>query len=383
MKQVIHLVAGFLKRTDWLLLLLCLSLSSVSTLLLVSLAQSGTLGEGALRTVVVQSAMMTCGVAAALILSRIDYREMARLWKVHSAIAYFLCVLCFTPLGVQRSDLIDDRAWLQVPLINFTFQPSELLKISFVLTFAYHLAKLRENQSLNRPKDLALLCLHGLLPVAVIHLQGDDGTALVLAVMFAFMLFAAGLSWKYILPVLAMVPPAAWVAWTFLLDSDKRSRVLAIFNPEVAGENVVWQQERGRIAIGSGGLWGKGIFMESGQFQLVPEVHNDFIFSFIGEAVGFIGCMAVLGVLLFICLRILWDGLHASDDLGRFVCVGIFAMLAAQIVINVGMCLSLFPVVGVTLPFLSAGGTSQGTLYLGIGLVLSVTSASQRNLFFD
>ena len=180
-----------------------------------------------------------------------------------------------------------------------------------------------------------------------------------------------------------MVPPAAWVAWTFLLDSDKRSRVLAIFNPEVAGENVVWQQERGRIAIGSGGLWGKGIFMESGQFQLVPEVHNDFIFSFIGEAVGFIGCMAVLGVLLFICLRILWDGLHASDDLGRFVCVGIFAMLAAQIVINVGMCLSLFPVVGVTLPFLSAGGTSQGTLYLGIGLVLSVTSASQRNLFFD
>ena len=153
---------------------------------------------------------------------------------------------------------------------------------------------------MNRPIQLLLLLLHGLLPVAIIHLQGDDGTALVMAVIFAAMLFTAGLSWKYILPVAAMIPPAAIVAWNFLLDDDKKNRILAVIDPTLVEAADSWQQQRGLISIGNGGLWGNGVFMETGQFRYVPEVYNDFIFTYIGETVGFIGCLAVLLVLAFL-----------------------------------------------------------------------------------
>lgn len=366
-----------IRETDWFLLLCCMGLSAFSILLLVSLKLSDSGPDT--RALLTQGAMLACGVVAAMILSRIDYHSMAKLWKLHSLVSYGLCLLVFTPLGTQRSEFIDDRAWLQIG--GFGFQPSELLKISFILTYAYHLYQVREE--LNRPKNLLLLCIHGVLPAMIIHFQGDDGTALVLGLMFLMMLFAAGLSWRYIIPAGLMIPPAAAGAWFFLLDDDKRQRIMAILNPELASESILYQQTMGRNAIGNGGLWGNGIFIESGQFRLVPEVHNDFIFSFIGETVGFVGCMAVLGVLLTICLKILSDGMRAADELGKLICVGVFAMIGVQTAINVGMNLSIFPVVGVTLPFLSAGGTSQGTLYLGIGLVLSVYLGSRKNLFFD
>ena len=166
------------------------------------------------------------------------------------------------------------------------------------------------------------------------------------------------------------------------LDDDKKSRILAIINPEMVSEAITWQQDRGLIAIGNGGLWGNGIFMETGQFRYVPEVYNDFIFTYIGETVGFIGCIAVLAVLAFICIRILYNGLHACDEMGKYICVGVFALIGIQIIINIGMCLKLLPVIGVTLPFLSAGGTSTGTLYLAIGVVLSVHMHSGKDLLF-
>ena len=139
---------------------------------------------------------------------------------------------------------------------------------------------------------------------------------------------------------------------------------------------------KGIIAIGNGGLWGNGIFMESGQFRYVPEVYNDFIFTYIGEAVGFIGSVAVLVALAFLCIKILCNGLRAADDMGKYICVGVFGMIAVQIIINIGMCLGLLPVIGVTLPFLSAGGTSTGTLYLAIGVVLSVYMHSGKDMLF-
>lgn len=360
-----------------MLMLCCFSLSSFSALLIYSLYKNGEIGR--LNTVLVQPAMALCGIVAAIILSKIDYHMMARLWKWHSVLCYGLALLVF-PFGIQRVDWVDDKAWLPIPFTSISFQPSELLKISFIITFAYHLSKVKDQ--LNRPKQLLLLCIHGAIPCGLIHLQGDDGTVLVMAVIFASMLFVAGLSWKYIVPVLAMIPPAAVVLWNFFLDDDKKNRILAIIRPELVDSAITWQQDRGLISIGNGGLWGNGIFMETGQFRYVPEVYNDFIFTYIGETVGFIGCIAVLAALAFLCIRILHNALHALDDLGKFICVGVFAMMAIQIIINIGMCLGVLPVIGVTLPFLSAGGTSTGTLYLGIGVVLSVYMHSGKDMLF-
>ena len=377
MKTVFSAIGRYIKETDWMLMLCCFSLSSFSTLLIYSLYKKGEIGP--VNKVLVQPEMALCGIVAAIILSKIDYHMMARLWKWHSVLCYGLALLVF-PFGIQRVDWVDDKAWLPIPFTSISFQPSELLKISFIITFAYHLSKVKDQ--LNRPKQLLLLCIHGAIPCGLIHLQGDDGTVLVMAVIFASMLFVAGLSWKYIVPVLVMIPPAAVVLWNFFLDDDKKNRILAIIRPELVDSAITWQQDRGLISIGNGGLWGNGIFMETGQFRYVPEVYNDFIFTYIGETVGFIGCIAVLAALAFLCIRILHNALHALDDLGKFICVGVFAMMAIQIIINIGMCLGVLPVIGVTLPFLSAGGTSTGTLYLGIGVVLSVYMHSGKDMLF-
>ena len=131
--------------------------------------------------------------------------------------------------------------------------------------------------------------------------------------------------------------------------SPPRSRILAVIDPTLVEAADSWQQQRGLISIGNGGLWGNGVFMETGQFRYVPEVYNDFIFTYIGETVGFIGCLAVLLVLAFLCIRILSNGLRAPDDLGKYICVGVFAMIGIQIIINIGMCLGMMPVIGVVL----------------------------------
>ena len=370
----------YIKETDRLLLATCAALSCVSVTLLLGLTRNGVLGSNhSLKMQIVASVL---GIGAAIVISKIDYHTMAELWKLHQPIAYGLVLLTFTSMGVQVSEYIDDRNWLDIPGLP-QFQPSELLKISFILTFAYHLSKVKDE--LNDWKTLAIVCMHGLVPVMLVHFQGDDGTAVIMLIIVAGMMFAAGLSWKYILPIVAAIPPGIAVLWMFLLDNDKKGRILALISPDSLSaadrSKYLWQQMKGEIAIGNGGVWGKGIFAENGQFQFVPEVHNDFIFSYIGEALGFIGCIGVLILLLLLCLSMIRNAKNATDDLGRYICVGVFSMFAAQIAINIGMNLSMFPVIGITLPFLSAGGTSVGTLYLSIGVVLSVHVNSRSNLF--
>ena len=370
----------YIKETDRLLLAVCIALSCLSVALIGGLVHAGALGTD--RPLKMQLAASLVGLAAAIVISKIDYHTMAELWKLHQPVAYGLVLLTFTSLGVQVSEYIDDRNWLDIPGLP-QFQPSELLKISFILTFAYHLSKVKDE--LNDWKTLILVCLHGITPVLLIHLQGDDGTAVIMLVIVAGMMFAAGLSWKYILPLLAAVPPVLAVLWIFLLDNDKKGRILALVSPDSLSaadrSKYLWQQMKGEIAIGNGGVWGNGIFSENGQFQFVPEVHNDFIFSYIGESLGFIGCIGVLILLLLLCISMIRNAKNASDDLGRYICVGVFSMFAAQIAINIGMNLSMFPVIGITLPLLSAGGTSVATLYLSIGVVLSVHVNSRANLF--
>lgn len=370
----------YIKETDRLLLAVCIALSCLSVALIGGLVHAGALGTD--RPLKMQLAASLVGLVAAIVISKIDYHTMAELWKLHQPVAYGLVLLTFTSLGVQVSEYIDDRNWLDIPGLP-QFQPSELLKISFILTFAYHLSKVKDE--LNDWKTLILVCLHGITPVLLIHLQGDDGTAVIMLVIVAGMMFAAGLSWKYILPLFAAVPPVLAVLWIFLLDNDKKGRILALVSPDSLSaadrSKYLWQQMKGEIAIGNGGVWGNGIFSENGQFQFVPEVHNDFIFSYIGESLGFIGCIGVLILLLLLCISMIRNAKNASDDLGRYICVGVFSMFAAQIAINIGMNLSMFPVIGITLPLLSAGGTSVATLYLSIGVVLSVHVNSRANLF--
>lgn len=377
MKTIMRAVAQYLRRTDRLLLTLCLLASSLGIALVYGIYLSGYVRW---RVVIVQAAATVLGMTAAVVISLFDYRFLAKLWKLYLPASMALVALTYV-FGQKRAgyEYVDDAAWLEIPFVGLTFQPSELLKIAFILAFALYLERIRE--SLNEPKTLFSAAAFGAVPVVMILLQGDGGTAMVFAAIFAAMIFAAGLRFRYIALAAAGLVASSPLIWYFLLDNDKRNRILTVFNPSLDPTGTGWQQGLGALSIGSGQIWGKGLF--TGGHHYVPEMHNDFIFAFAGEAFGFVGCALIVGLLGALCIALLLSARRAKDPLGRYICIGVFATIAFQTVINLGMCLSLAPVVGVTLPLISAGGTSVVGTYAGIGLALSVHRYSYVNLFLD
>ncbi|MBQ1283750.1 MAG: FtsW/RodA/SpoVE family cell cycle protein, partial [Clostridia bacterium] len=269
----------------------------------------------------------------------------------------------------------DDKAWLWLPG-GFTFQPSELLKIAFIITFSSHVNAVRD--AVNKPLNLILLCVHGVLPIALIHFQGDDGSALVIGFIFISMLFAAGVKLRYFIGAAVSVAVMSPIIWFIVMNDDQRRRIEILFNPEEDLYGGGWQQWRARIAMANGGLFGKGLFKgDFIQANAVPEQHNDFIFASIGEELGLIGLIAVCALEIAVCVRLLIVAHHARDKMGLIMCSGLFGLFAAQAILNIGMCVSILPVIGITLPFFSAGGSSMLCTYLGIGLAVNVYM--QRN----
>jgi len=356
-------VADFIRESDKLLLILCLFATSYGCLAVFST----TYYMENSRPVIVQTLCMFLGIAAAIVISFINYESYLKRWYLFAFVGLIPVILTFF-IGIAPEGT-DDKAWLDLGIT--TFQPSELLKICFIITFSYHLKRIKPN--INKIKYLIPLCVHGALPVLLIHFQGDDGTALVFAVIVLSMMWAAGVSWKYFLMALSTVLVASPFIYFFVMNEDHRQRILSIFDLESDIRGVGYQQWRGRVALANGGMFGQG-FLEGDLTQagVIPESRNDFIFVSIGEEFGFLGCMVVLILLSAICLRAVRIARICTNDAGKFICVGFFAMIFAQMVINIGMCTSILPVIGVTLPFFSSGGTSLLCLYFSVGLVLNV-----------
>ena len=401
-------IQRYWKRTDKAYLSLCLLSSILAVLALSSwAAKQGSgfavdevtgaiIGVGDYRRAVVQAGAAGIGLVVAILLSNIDYRSLVKVWPVHVAVTWglvlptlFIRNVSIGPLtiGYNAGDT-DNYSWYK--LGGFTFQPTELAKISFILTFAMHLNNVRGR--INEPKELGKLLLHMLVPIGIIHIQGDDGTAIIYGIIACSMMFAAGISWKYIIGAISAAAAAVALAFGFFSDKIGKGyqwyRILAVIDPEnktgwapseAVWKNIIYQQQRGEIALGSGGIFGNGIL--GGSYYSVPNAHNDFIFSWIGNAAGFVGCCVVLGVLLAIVCKTFATGARSEDLLGTFICAGIGGALMAQIFVNVGMNLRVLPVIGVTLPFYSAGGSSVLMLYICVGLVLSVYMHNTKKLF--
>ena len=358
-------IADFFRESDKILLFLCFFTTSFGCLAVFS----ATHYMDSYRPVLVQGLCMIAGLAVAMFISNFDYQVFFKYWYLVAAVGVIPVLLTFF-IGFAPEGT-DDKAWLNLGFT--TFQPSELLKVCFTITFSMHLAKVKKN--INKLKVLVPVCLHGAFPIVLIFIQGDAGTALVFAVMVIFMLMAAGVSWKYFLAAFAAAVVVSPIAYFFVLNDDHRQRIINMFDIEGDIQGIGWQQYRGRMALANGGLTGQGYLNGSLTQQGkvgVPEGHNDFIFVTIGEELGFLGCLVVLILLGAICLRCLRVAKLSVKNEGKFICIGVFSMLFAQSVINIGMCTSITPVIGITLPFFSAGGTSLFCLYLGIGLVLNV-----------
>lgn len=372
-------IANSFKETDIFLLLLCLIASAYGILLVYS-ATINTLSEGQLISSEFRSMLVAvpAGIFAALLISYINYEYFVKFFWVIGAVGLLLMIATII-FGVAPDARQDSRCWLKIT-DNFYFQPSEVVKIAFIITFSVHLEAVKDN--INSIKNVILLGLHAVVPVGLVVITGDAGSALVFALIILGMLIAAGLHWIYFvaggLAVVAAVP----LAWsTGIIQDFQKSRILALiyYDSEEYARDAAYQQNQAINAIGSGKITGKGLFQGTYvQSASIPEAKNDMVLSVAGEELGFLGAIAVIIIIAAICIKIMYNSKIAKDTHGYLIDMGIASMIIGQTLINVGMCLRLLPVIGITLPFFSAGGSSNLAVYLAIGVVMSVYRQSKK-----
>lgn len=372
LKKFFNAIGDYFVNTDKILWFLVICCTVYSALLLSSVERAG---GGFVKTQIMAAVI---GIFVAIIISVIDYEYIARYWWALAilSIGLFMAVFFF---GITVSGT-DDTAWIRLPG-GLTFQPSELIKIFFIVTFAKHLDVLKAKDRHKTFLGVVSLLAHGAVPILIIHIQGDDGSALIFFFIMLIMAVVAGIQGRYFIILGSALAIGLPLLWNFFLNDEHRNRILALFDLDSnALTTYGYQQYQSKVSIASGELTGYGL----GQgyrtgVGFVPEQENDFIFSVAGEELGFIGTMLILLLLLALITKVFFIGMDARDNLGSLIAFGMFGLLAAQTIINIGMVVGLLPVIGITLPFFSAGGTSSMCLYFGIGLVQSVYMHKQNN----
>lgn len=374
-------VFSLIKGTDLLTLLTALA-ASLYGLICVYSATYSSLTSGKIISSDVRTMIISVigGLIIALVLSNIDYESISKLWPIIAAgcVGLMIFTLFF---GVAPPARPDSKCWIDLKI--FYFQPSELLKVGFIISFSYHLDLVKDK--INKIKTIIPLVIHGMIPIGLVILTGDAGSALIFLVMFIGMLFFARVNIGYFIAGICAIFVAFVLAWkTNIINGIQRQRIIALFYPEQYAD-AMYQQTNGKIAMGSGGLFGQGFLQgDMTQSGAVPVNESDMILTVAAEEFGFIGTAVALLLLTFIIIRIVKIGMSARDNAGYLMCSGIAVMLFAQVVVNVGMELSLLPCIGITLPFFSAGGSSSLCVYIALGVELSIYrfSRSPRETLF-
>ena len=355
-----------IRRVDWVLLL-CTTVLSVISLVTVY----GAVDNFGMSKLKMQFAMTVLGVILTFVIANLDYHLIVdRLWLFMLIFSVGLLGLTLVAGDTGAGMETNNKSWLTIPVIGIAIQPSEFVKITFICTFAKHLHTVRA--TINKLKTLLLLGAHALLIVGLILVSGDLGVALVYMALVLIMLFCAGLHWGYFAGVGGAVAVAFPFLWDFLA-TYQQDRIVVGFNPELDPKDKGWQPLLSKQCIENGGLFGVG-WQNGGDYEELTASHTDFILATVCEKFGFLGGLLVIATLAALVMRILWIGRQASHDYGMLIAVGVAAVIIAQTLENVGMCLAILPVVGITLPFLSCGGSSLLATYLLVGMVHSVKS---------
>ena len=318
-----NFLADVLQQADMILLALCCA----ATLFGITMVYSATRYMQTNRLVIIQGCALVLGVVLYLLVSMVDLSEVVKKWKWLTMFNFGFILLLLTPFG--RSDGTGNRAWLKFPGFPVSIQPA------------------------------------------------DMGSALVYIFIFACVAFAAGVAIRWFVMGLLGGGIAFFLLWEYdKVSSYMKERFYVVFHHDYDPQGVGWQQTRGLMALGGGKLTGEGYLhgtqTQSSNAWSLPARHTDFIFCTIGEELGMIGCLLALALLTAIIVRCVLVARRAKSPLESYICVGIAAMLIFQTVINVGMCLFLVPVIGLTLPFFSYGGSSIVTLFLAMGMVSGI-----------
>ena len=368
MKKRLASIKLFFKETDLWLLISCV-LTSIFGFIMVCSATKCNLkpDETLSRDCIIMLIAIFIGIALCLFISYFNYEVFTKFWLLIGAVCLVSMILLFF-IGSGPQERPDVHTWIKFKF--FSIQPSEFVKIGFIITFSVHLQKLKDK--INHPLSILLLGIHALTPILLVIKTGDMGSALVFMLITVSMLFVAGVHWGYFLGGLGLVAATSPLIWMYVFSDIQKNRFLALLYPKQYPD-IIYQQERALTAIGAGGISGQGLFKGVyTQAGYVPEAQNDMIFSALAEELGFVGCFVALLLLSFISIRILSIGRKSREHSTNLICCGISTMIIGQVIINIGMCLMLLPCIGITLPFFSAGGSSNLSVYLGIGLVLSI-----------
>lgn len=324
------------------------------------------------RSIVMQIGATVVGLVAMIVLANLDYRKIA---ERLSPVLFGASILLMILLLIMGKDEGTNKSWLYFDFLPFGIQPSEFIKTALAISFAYHLSRVKER--INRPLVVLGLLGHAGAIIGFILLTGDLGVAVVFLGFIALMMFCAGLSLWYFLGLLVLLAIAFPILWSQLAYYQQQ-RILIGFRPELDPLGYGYQPLLSRDAIMAGGFFGRGL-LRGDVYHDLPASHTDFIYSTLCEKMGFVGGFIVLLTLLVLVLRILMIAARSERDVGAYLCVGLAGCLILQIVINMGMCFTVLPVVGITLPLVSYGGSSVLATYLMIGTVHSVNAHRNRS----
>ena len=287
---------------------------------------------------------------------------------------YLACGLLAVTLITNQAQGV--KAWTDV-IWGYTIQPSEFVKLACIIVVAKYLET--ETDPLGTLQSWIRLGILMGIPAMLTLLQGEMGSVLVMIFVFGIMLYFGGIRMRILVGIVAAGVIAIAILYGYMVasgsDNYRLTRILSFVNPAMVDESATYQVNNSKIAIGSGGLTGRGTFVQGAFSQLdyVPEDWTDFIFSTIGEAFGFVGCACVILGYLLIILRMLHLARYTLDRFGQMVIIGVMAMMLFHVFENIGMTTGLMPVTGIPLPFLSYGGSNMVTNMAGVGLVLCVT----------
>ena len=337
---------------------------------------------GITNTLLKQILCLAAGIVAAIVISAIDYKDFKTLGIILYIVSIALLVLVLL-VGETRNG---SKSWLVIPVTG-SFQPSEVAKVAFSVVVPVFLERLNEGQK--TVKNIIKLLIYAMLPIGLVLLQKDLGTSLVFIAAFVVLLFVYGIPYKYFFIALGVFAAVVPVLWFFVIPegSHIRNRILTFIFPEMDLQGSGLQVYRSKMTIGSGQIFGKGLFHglqtqnSSAVSNYVPEKQTDFIFSVIGEEMGFVGSMLVIAIIFFILLRCIYIAYKSRDAYGSYMVICITSMLGFHFIENIGMCVGVLPVTGIPLPFVSQGGSSLFANYMNAGILLSVSMRRKRTIF--
>jgi rod shape determining protein RodA len=361
-------IVRFFREADMVLLSLSFASSILGIILIASATAQVPLHAGASD---IQTGAMILGVLLFILFTYIDIDLIAD----KSKLLVVFSVLFLSTLAIWGVAEAGQAAWLR--FFGIGVQPGEIIKVPFIIVIAKLIAVFKERRTLNSIMSLLqIVAVFGIFLVALLWFSDDMGTAIVYVGIFAIMMFAGGVKLRWFALAVVVLIATAPIIWENILSERHRDLIMAPFFPDIVDPNrtgVLWQVDLSVEAIATGGLFGQGL--GSGrltQSPIIPAQHTDFIFSAAGEELGFIGCIAIIALMTCIIIRCFHVGVKSNNSLGLLVCIGVGAMFIVQTIMNIGMTLDLLPVIGITLPFISYGGSSMVTCFVAMGVVSGI-----------